>query len=170
MTVSTHVLDTGRGQPASGVLVELFQAEELVATGVTGSDGRIADFAAELDPGSYRLVFHPESDFFARVELEVALGDGYVALYAHLADWQVRTGQHVATGQRLGTAGCTGSCTGTHLHFELRHDGQAVNPLRFFRKAQKSGVRRSASFCFRSGGISSTAACRTNMRNSSSNT
>jgi murein DD-endopeptidase MepM/ murein hydrolase activator NlpD len=102
--------------------------------------------------------------------VEVALGDGYVALYAHLADWQVRTGQQVATGQHLGTAGCTGSCTGTHLHFELRHDGQAVNPLRFFRKAQKSGVRRSASFCFKLGGISSTAACRTNMRNSSSNT
>jgi murein DD-endopeptidase MepM/ murein hydrolase activator NlpD len=102
--------------------------------------------------------------------VEVALGDGYVALYAHLADWHVRTGRQVVTGQRLGTAGCTGSCTGTHLHFELRHDGEAVNPLRFFRKAQKSGVRRSASFCFRSGGISSTAACRTNMRNSSSNT
>jgi 5-hydroxyisourate hydrolase len=76
-SLSTHVLDTGRGQPASGVLVELFQAEELVATGVTGTDGRIADFAAELDPGSYRLVFHPESDFFARVELEVALGEGH---------------------------------------------------------------------------------------------
>ena len=102
--------------------------------------------------------------------VEVALGDGYLALYAHLADWRVRAGQQVAVGQRLGTAGCTGSCTGSHLHFELRHKGEPVNPLRFFRKAQKSGVRRSASFCFRSGGISSTAACRTNMRSFSSNT
>jgi murein DD-endopeptidase MepM/ murein hydrolase activator NlpD len=102
--------------------------------------------------------------------VEVALGDGYVALYAHLADWRVRAGEQVLSGQRLGSAGCTGSCTGTHLHFELRHDGQAVNPLRFFRRAQKSGVRRSASFCLRWGGISSTAACRTNMRSLSSNT
>ena len=102
--------------------------------------------------------------------VEVALGDGYVALYAHLADWRVRAGEQIVAGQLLGTAGCTGSCTGTHLHFELRHDGEAVNPLRFFRKAQKRGVRRSASFCFRSGGISSTADCRTNMRSSSSNT
>lgn len=101
--------------------------------------------------------------------VEVALGDGYLALYAHLAAWQVRAGQQIAAGQLLGTAGCTGWCTGTHLHFELRHDGQAVNPLRFFRP-QKSGVRRSASFCFRWGGISSTAACRTNIRNRSSNT
>ena len=76
-SLSTHVLDTGRGQPASGVLVELFQGAELVATGVTGRDGRIADLADELDPGSYRLVFHPETDFFARVELEVALVDGH---------------------------------------------------------------------------------------------
>jgi murein DD-endopeptidase MepM/ murein hydrolase activator NlpD len=102
--------------------------------------------------------------------VEVALGDGYVALYAHLARWTVRPGQQIVAGQRLGTAGCTGSCTGTHLHFELRHDGRPVNPLRFIRRAQKSGVRSSASFCFRSGGISSTAACRTNMRSLSSNT
>jgi len=78
VSLSTHVLDTGRGEPASGVLVELFQGAELVATGVTGTDGRIAELADELDPGSYRLVFHPETDFFARVELEVALADGHV--------------------------------------------------------------------------------------------
>ena len=51
--------------------------DELVATGVTGTDGRIAELASQLEPGSYRLVFHPETDFFARVELEVALGDGH---------------------------------------------------------------------------------------------
>ena len=76
-SLSTHVLDTGRGEPASGVLVELFQGPELVATGVTGTDGRIADLADELEAGSYRLVFHPDTDFFARVELEVALVDGH---------------------------------------------------------------------------------------------
>lgn len=101
--------------------------------------------------------------------VEVALGDGYVALYAHLAGWRVRAGDEVVAGQRLGTAGCTGWCTGTHLHFELRHRGRAVNPLRFLRP-QKSGVRSSESFCLRSGGISSTAACRTNIRSLSSNT
>ncbi len=101
--------------------------------------------------------------------VEVALGDGYVALYAHLAGWRVRPGDDVVAGQRLGTAGCTGWCTGTHLHFELRHRDRPVNPLRFFR-AQKSGVRSSASFCLRSGGISSTAACRTNIRSRSSKT
>ena len=97
--------------------------------------------------------------------MKVSLGGGWVALYAHLAGWRVRVGEQVSAGQRLGTAGCTGSCTGTQLHFELRHLGLAVNPLRF---RQKRDVRSSASFCFRSGGISSTAACLTNWRSSSS--
>jgi murein DD-endopeptidase MepM/ murein hydrolase activator NlpD len=99
--------------------------------------------------------------------VEVELGGGYVALYAHLADWRVRVGDEVTMGQRLGTAGCSGWCTGTHLHFELRHRDRPVNPLAY-RVSQKSGVRSSASFCFRSGGISSTAACRTNRRSASS--
>ena len=99
--------------------------------------------------------------------VEVALGRGYTALYAHLAGTRVRVGEEVSAGERIGTAGCTGWCTGTHLHFELRHLGRAVSPLRF---RQKSGVRSPASFCFRSGGISSTAACRTNILSFSSNT
>jgi murein DD-endopeptidase MepM/ murein hydrolase activator NlpD len=97
--------------------------------------------------------------------VEVALGSGWVALYAHLADWRVHVGDQIVAGQRVGTAGCTGWCTGTHLHFELRRLGRPVDPLRF---RQKSEVRSSASFCFRSGGISSTAACLTNRRSSSS--
>ena len=97
--------------------------------------------------------------------VKVSLGGGWVALYAHLAGWRVRVGEHVSVGQRLGTAGCTGWCTGTHLHFELRHFGLPVDPLRF---RQKRDVRSSDSFCFRSGGISSTAACLTNRRSSSS--
>jgi murein DD-endopeptidase MepM/ murein hydrolase activator NlpD len=100
--------------------------------------------------------------------VEVGLGGGYVALYAHLANWRVHVGERVAAGQRLGTAGCTGWCSGTHLHFELRRDGVAVNPLAYRRPAQNSGVRSSASFCFRAGDISSTVACRTNVRRASS--
>lgn len=94
----------------------------------------------------------------------VDLGQGYRALYAHLAGWRVHAGEEIQAGQRIATAGCTGWCTGTHLHFELRHDGVAVDPLRF----QRSGVRSSASLCLSSGVISSTAACLTNRRSSSS--
>lgn len=55
----------------------------------------------------------------------------YTALYAHLSNVGVRTGQKVRKGQRLGLAGCTGSCSGTHLHFEIKKRGVPVNPLRF---------------------------------------
>jgi murein DD-endopeptidase MepM/ murein hydrolase activator NlpD len=55
----------------------------------------------------------------------------YTALYAHLASVRVRPGQHVRKGQRIGVAGCTGSCSGTHLHFEVWRAGVAVNPMPF---------------------------------------
>jgi 5-hydroxyisourate hydrolase len=76
-SLSTHVLDTGRGAPAQGVRVELFRGGEVVAAGETDGDGRIASLAEELEPGTYRLAFHPPSEFFSRVELEIRLDDGH---------------------------------------------------------------------------------------------
>jgi murein DD-endopeptidase MepM/ murein hydrolase activator NlpD len=69
--------------------------------------------------------------------VEVADGRGFTSLYAHLAGWRVRVGQQVATGQWIGTAGCTGWCTDTHLHFEMRLRGRPVDPLLFRRAAHR---------------------------------
>jgi 5-hydroxyisourate hydrolase len=77
VSISTHVLDTATGRPASGVRVQLFQGGGVVATGETDDDGRIAELAAELEPGSYGLAFWPQSPFFRRVELELELADGH---------------------------------------------------------------------------------------------
>jgi murein DD-endopeptidase MepM/ murein hydrolase activator NlpD len=55
----------------------------------------------------------------------------YTALYAHLSSVAVREGQHVRKGERIGLAGCSGSCSGTHLHFEIKSAGVSINPLRF---------------------------------------
>jgi 5-hydroxyisourate hydrolase len=76
MTVSTHVLDTERGAPAAGVRVELWHGGRLVGAGETDAEGRIG-VLAEVEPGTYRLVFAPPSPFFRRVELERALGEGH---------------------------------------------------------------------------------------------
>jgi 5-hydroxyisourate hydrolase len=76
-SLSTHVLDTGQGRPASGVRVELSLAGEQIAVGVTDSDGRVKELARDLEPGPYTLAFHPPSPFFRRVELEVALENGH---------------------------------------------------------------------------------------------
>ena len=77
MSLSTHVLDTERGRPAAGIRVELYRGDDRVADETTDDDGRIADLASGLEPGVYRLVFHPPSPFFRRVELEVELGEGH---------------------------------------------------------------------------------------------
>jgi 5-hydroxyisourate hydrolase len=73
--ISTHVLDTARGGPAVGVRVELYRGDELLASRETDADGRVRELA-EVEPGVYRLVFHPPSPFFRRVELELELGEG----------------------------------------------------------------------------------------------
>jgi 5-hydroxyisourate hydrolase len=75
-SLSTHVLDTARGEPARGVPVALCRDGETVAEGATDGDGRLR-LAEGLAPGSYRLVFRPPSPFFRRVELEVELGEGH---------------------------------------------------------------------------------------------
>lgn len=58
----------------------------------------------------------------------VDVGRPFTTLYAHLASASVRVGQFVAAGERIGTAGCTGWCTGTHLHFELRRGDRPIDP------------------------------------------
>ena len=75
VSVSTHVLDTAAGAPVAGMPVELHRADEQIARTTTDADGR-ARLAEELGAGTYRLVFHPRSPFFRRVELEIELEDG----------------------------------------------------------------------------------------------
>jgi 5-hydroxyisourate hydrolase len=77
MTLSTHVLDTERGRPAAGIRVELLADDgAVVGEGVTDGDGRIKALGAG-DAGTYRIVFHPPSPFFTRVELELQLQEGH---------------------------------------------------------------------------------------------
>ena len=55
-------------------------------------------------------------------------GQGVQTRYAHLQRIDVRAGQRVSPGMRIGTVGSTGRATGPHLHFELRIDGEAYDP------------------------------------------
>ncbi len=58
-------------------------------------------------------------------------GGGVVSIYGHASALLVRTGQRVAVGHQIARVGCTGSCTGNHVHFEVRINGRPVNPLRY---------------------------------------
>lgn len=58
-------------------------------------------------------------------------GDRLITLYAHLSRSAVRLEDRVAQGQAIGYVGSTGNATGSHLHFEVRHKGRAVDPLEY---------------------------------------
>ena len=54
--------------------------------------------------------------------------NGLTTLYAHLSRVTTAIGRPVAPGEVVGAMGCTGSCTGSHLHFEVRFGNVAVDP------------------------------------------
>ena len=77
VSVSTHVLDTAAGAAGRGNARGAATArDEQIADTTTDADGR-ARLAEELEAGTYRIVFHPRSPFFRRVELEIELADGH---------------------------------------------------------------------------------------------
>jgi murein DD-endopeptidase MepM/ murein hydrolase activator NlpD len=67
-------------------------------------------------------------------------GGGVVTRYAHLQGFHTKTNATVVAGQRIGRVGSTGRSTGPHLHFEVRLDGHAVDPITALAVAELSRV------------------------------
>jgi murein DD-endopeptidase MepM/ murein hydrolase activator NlpD len=73
-------------------------------------------------------------------------GRGIETRYGHLSSFLVRSGQRVTRGQMIGRMGSTGRSTGSHLHYEVRIDSRAVNPIPFMKSSdyllamQRKGV------------------------------
>lgn len=57
--------------------------------------------------------------------------NNFETLYGHLSRISVKVGEEVTVGQKVGEIGSTGHSTGTHLHYEVRKNGKAVNPISF---------------------------------------
>ncbi|WP_404403810.1 peptidoglycan DD-metalloendopeptidase family protein [Pelagibacterium halotolerans] len=121
---------------------------------IAGNLSISSNFGSRNDPFLNRAAFHAGIDFRAATGtpvlaaasgtvihagrnggygnmVEVDHGNGIVTRYAHLSAITVSNGQTVTAGQRVGKAGSTGRSTGPHLHFEVRRNGNAVDPSRF---------------------------------------
>jgi murein DD-endopeptidase MepM/ murein hydrolase activator NlpD len=64
--------------------------------------------------------------------VEIEHGFGYETLYGHMDKILVRKGEKVKRGQVIGLVGNTGSSVGSHLHYEVKKDGEKVNPAHYF--------------------------------------
>lgn len=60
--------------------------------------------------------------------VEINHGNGYLTRYAHASRLIARVGEQVQAGDHIANVGCTGRCTGPHLHYEVVKDGQRKNP------------------------------------------
>ncbi len=64
--------------------------------------------------------------------IEIDHGFGYKTFYAHIKDFKVKKGENVKRGQIIATVGNTGKSTAPHLHYEVRKNNRAVNPIYYF--------------------------------------
>lgn len=67
--------------------------------------------------------------------VEIDHGNDIITRYAHASKLLVKVGQVVRRGEKIAEVGSTGRSTGNHLHFEVRYQGSAQNPVRFLQKA-----------------------------------
>jgi murein DD-endopeptidase MepM/ murein hydrolase activator NlpD len=129
-------------------------------------DGRLlSHFGRRLDPFSGEGAFHTGIDISAAKGTPVkAAADGVVTLaewggdygklvivdhaggvqtyYAHLTRFEVVAGQFVRRGEIVGAAGATGRATSSHLHYEVRRAGTAVNPYQFLKTSFGAAPQR----------------------------
>ena len=90
-------------------------------------------YGAEIHAAAAGRVAHagPEGGYGIMVEIDH--GNGLATRYAHMSEALVEEGQEVDKGAVLGRLGSTGRSTGPHLHYEVRVDGEPVDPERFLR-------------------------------------
>ena len=97
------------------------------------------DFAGDYGspiytPADGTVTFAGWSGGYGRL-IKIKHAFGIETRYGHLSQIRVDVGQKVSRGDRIGDMGNSGRSTGTHLHYEVRLSGSAVNPMTFIRAA-----------------------------------
>jgi len=94
----------------------------------TGSDVRATGDGVVINAG-------PSGGYGIMVEIDH--GNGITTRYGHLSKILVRNGDTITEGETIALSGSTGRSTGPHLHYEVRRNGQAVDPMRFLNAGLK---------------------------------
>jgi len=116
--------------PANGTVTRGFGHDPVMGDAHPGVDIgtlRSLDVHAATAGVVEKVGYQSGFDGYGQIVL-VDVGEGYETLYAHLSQATVKAGDVVEAGQKLGVAGSTGYSTGTHVHLELRENGEAVDP------------------------------------------
>lgn len=90
-------------------------------------------YGAEIHAAASGRVVHAELAGGYEIMVEIDHGNGLATRYAHMSEALVEEGQEVDKGAVLGRLGSTGRSTGPHLHYEVRVDGEPVDPERYLR-------------------------------------
>jgi murein DD-endopeptidase MepM/ murein hydrolase activator NlpD len=104
---------TKRTESHAGVDMPIARGSAVMAT----ADGQVIYCGRYFSYGKFVVIDH---------------GYGYQTAYGHLNDFNVRQGQYVTKGQVIASVGSTGRSTSPHLHYEVRVNGQPVDPTDYF--------------------------------------
>jgi len=89
-------------------------------------DTKMGESIVASAPG--KIVYAGEKGGFGKIII-IEHGKRINTVYAHLSEIVCKMGDYVERGEKIGDAGKSGNATGTHLHFEIRKEGKAVNPV-----------------------------------------
>ncbi|HXZ17157.1 MAG TPA: M23 family metallopeptidase, partial [Roseiarcus sp.] len=97
----------------------------------------VQDYGAQIRAAGAGRVVHAGFAGGYGLVVEIDHGEGLTTRYAHLSETTVGEGDEVEKGAVVGKLGSTGRSTGPHLHYEVRIDGEPVDPERFLRAGTK---------------------------------